>query len=105
MATECRPGKRGMPGARRERQERTTMEQFGYGGPGYRAHDDFGAANEPTWGSTQVRDAVEVQVDRARMAIARGDQALRDGVRTRPFLAVGLALAVGYLISRGVARA
>jgi ElaB/YqjD/DUF883 family membrane-anchored ribosome-binding protein len=77
------------------------MEEYGAYGVAS-AGDDFAAANEMPWNAQTVRDALEVQVDHAREALTRADRALRSAVRERPFAAVGMTLAIGYLISRGI---
>jgi ElaB/YqjD/DUF883 family membrane-anchored ribosome-binding protein len=74
------------------------------GGIGYRSDGEFAAANEMEWRGAGWRDSVEHRVDDARDALARADEMLREGVRQRPFMAVGLALAVGYLIGRALIR-
>jgi ElaB/YqjD/DUF883 family membrane-anchored ribosome-binding protein len=67
-----------------------------------RGEDEFAAANETPWRG--MRDEVEIRMDEARDALTRADESLRQTVRERPFVAVGVALAVGYLISRGLSR-
>lgn len=74
------------------------------GGTQRRAENEFESANEMPWSGTTFRDEFETRIDEARGALARADQTLRDTVRERPFMAVGVALAVGYLISRGLSR-
>ena len=74
------------------------------GGTQPRGEDQFTAANETPWRGTTLRDEVEIRMDEARDALTRADESLRQTVRERPFVAVGVALAVGYLISRGLSR-
>lgn len=64
----------------------------------------FAAANEPPGNGASLLQGIETRIDGARDALTRADQTLRATVRERPFMAVGMALAVGYLVSRGLAR-
>jgi len=81
------------------------MENQTDGGMQYRGENEFAAANETSWsGGGNLREDLETRMDDARHALARADQTLRETVRERPFMAVGMALAIGYLISRGLAR-
>jgi len=80
------------------------MENRTAGGTQRRDDEAFAAANESSWSGASFRDELETRMDDARDALTRADQSLRNTVRERPFMAVGMALAVGYLISRGLAR-
>ena len=70
----------------------------------HRGQDQFAAANQLPGNGTSLREGIETRMGDARDALTRADQSLRATVRERPFMAVGMALAVGYLISRGLAR-
>jgi len=80
------------------------MENPTDGGTQRPGENEFAAANETSWSGGDLRDQLETRVDEARDALTRADQTLRETVRERPFMAVGMALAVGYLISRGLSR-
>ena len=80
------------------------MENRTDGGTQRRGEDEFAAANKVPWSGTNLRAEVETRLDEARDVLTRADEGVRRTVRERPFIAVGVALAVGYLISRGLSR-
>ena len=69
-----------------------------------RGQAQFAAANQLPGNGASLLEGIETRMGDARDALTRADQSLRATVRERPFMAVGMALAVGYLISRGLAR-
>lgn len=80
------------------------MEKQTDGGAQRRGEERSGPANRTPWRGARVRGDIETRIHDARDAVVRADQTLRDTVRERPFMAVGMALAIGYLLSRAMAR-